>query len=291
MKVPDVRAATPPELRELDQWMCWSRERGTKIPKIAGTSRRASSTDPKTWRPFEECVEAFEKYPGRYAGVGFVFTKSDPYAGVDLDDVRNPKTGVLAPRAAEIVARLDSYVEVSPSGTGVKLWVRARLDRAKKKPGIEVYPHGRYFTVTGRILMRSLPSVEKRQAELEALIREEFPDPKRASARPYSGPPGEKTNLSEFLAAGGVRVLREIPDGTAERVYSVVCPWWHEHTGGDASGTRVGQYADGALFFRCEHAHCAHRGWSEFRKITQPAEVPLGRGRIYARRKGAVSVG
>lgn len=291
MMVSNVRIAVPAELRELDRWVCWSLEGGTKIPKIAGTSRRASSTDPKTWRPFEECVEAAEVYPDRYAGVGFVLTRSDPYAGVDLDDVRDPKTGVLAPRAAEIVARLDGYAEVSPSGTGVKVFVRSRLDRAKKKPGVEVYPHGRYFTVTGWALAGSRSTVEERQTQLEALIREEFPDPKHAPARPYSGPPGEKTNLSEFLAAGGVRVLREIPDGTAEQVYSVICPWWHEHTGGDASGTRVGQYADGALFFRCEHAHCAHRGWSEFRKIIQLAEVPLGRGRIYARRKVAVSVG
>ena len=284
---PGIRDVAPAGLRELDQWVCWSHERGTKVPKIAGTVRRASSADPKTWRSFEECVEAATKYPGRYAGVGFVFSREDPYAGVDLDDVRNPETGVLTERASEIVARLDSYAEVSPSGAGVKLWVRAKLARAKKKPGVEVYPHGRYFTVTGRMLAGSRSAVGERQAELETLVREEFPEPEREPTRACSGPnfAGEKTDLSGFLAAGGVRILREIPDGTAERVYAVVCPWSREHSGGDASGTRAGQYADGALFFRCEHAHCARRGWAEFRDVVSPtpSRAPL-RKRSRARR-------
>jgi hypothetical protein len=292
MMVSNVRCVIPGELRELDQWVCWSREGGTKVPKIAGSSRRASSTDPKTWHPFEECVRAAKLYPGRYAGVGFVFTRSDPYVGVDLDDVRDPKTGIFTARAQQIVSLLDSYAEVSPSGTGVKLWVRARLDHAKKKPGVEVYPHSRYFAVTGSAPSRSRPTVEERQAELEALIREEFPKARREPPRPCAGPglADEKTDLSEFLAAGGVRILREIADGSAEQVYSLVCPWSHEHTGGDASGTRAGQYADGALYFRCEHAHCASRGWAEFREMVRPVAIPLGRGKVYARGKGAVCV-
>ena len=50
-------------------------------------------------------------------------------------------------------------------------------------------------------------------------------------------------------------------------------------TGGDESGTRVGQYADGALFFRCEHAHCREiREWRQFRAECDPI-VHLGRAR------------
>lgn len=260
----------PSELRRLEQWVCWRYERDTKMLKIAGTLRNAKSTDPKTWRPFDECVEAEKKYPGRYAGIGFVFTKEDPYVGVDLDDVRNPETGNLSPRAAQIVSRLDSYAEVSPSGTGIKLWVRAALSRAWKKPGVEIYPHARYFATTGRILPGSSPTVESRHEGLAALIREEFPEPREPSPRPYVGSPGAHVDLLEFLAAGGIQVLRELPDGTAERVWAVVCPWSREHSRGDRSGTRVGQYADGALWFCCEHAHCAHRGWGDLRECIEP---------------------
>jgi len=260
----------PAELKNLDQWVCWRYERGTKMLKIAGTLRNAKSTYPGTWRPFQECVAAHEARQGRYAGVGFVFTKDDPYVGVDLDDVRDPETGVLTPHAAEIVLRLGSYAEVSPSGTGVKLWVRAALSRAWKKPGVEVYPHARWFAVTGRILPGFPRPVESRQGEIEALVREEFPLPEERPNRPYAGRPGDRMDLLELLAAGGVSVLREVPDGTAARVYAVVCPWWREHGGGDRSGTRVGQYTDGACFFHCEHAHCSHRKWPEFRNEVDP---------------------
>ncbi|MBA3491166.1 MAG: hypothetical protein H0T55_03695 [Rubrobacteraceae bacterium] len=59
-------------------------------------------------------------------------------------------------------------------------------------------------------------------------------------------------------------------DGTAAIKYGVVCPWVDEHTGGDESGTRVGQYEDGALFFHCEHSHCDARKWAEFREKVSP---------------------
>ena len=51
----------------------------------------------------------------------------------------------------------------------MKLWIRAGLGRAYKKPGLEVYPHGRYFTLTGWMLPHSPSKVEERQDELEAL--------------------------------------------------------------------------------------------------------------------------
>ena len=246
----------------------------TKVLKIAGTLSNASSTNPRTWRTLQECVDAIERHPGRYAGVGRVIAKDDPYVGVDLDDVRDPKTGKLSSRAAEIVGRLDSYAEVSPSETGVKLWVRATMNRAYKKPGVEVYPHSRYFTLTGWVLPQALPTVEERQGELEAMIQEEFPETEKKLSRPYEGKPGERIDLLEFLAAAGVEVLGEVPDSTAERVLRVVCPWTREHTKGDRSGTRVGQYPDGARWFRCEHSHCAHRGWPEFRREVDPRVPP-----------------
>jgi hypothetical protein len=49
-----------------------------------------------------------------------------------------------------------------------------------------------------------------------------------------------------------------------------VCPWAEEHTGGDTSGTRIGQYPDGALWFHCEHAHCAEREWEQIRERLEP---------------------
>ncbi len=117
----------------------------------------------------------------------------------------------------------------------------------------------------------------------------------RGERRPYTGTPGnpgrgEKLDLEEFLRSSGVVVLGEIPDGTAERVFKICCPWVHEHTDGDRSGTRCGMYHDGAVWFVCEHSHCSHRGWAEFREEVNP-RGSVRVGKTYARRKGAVSVG
>ncbi|MDP9476534.1 MAG: hypothetical protein M3R38_12775 [Actinomycetota bacterium] len=140
----------PEELRRRRQWVVWKLEqRGdqpTKVPYIAGGVGRASSTDLMTWRTFEETVTAFET--GRYDGVGFVFSSGDPYAGVDLDDCRNPETGELQAWAEEIVASLGGYAEVSPSGTGVHIIIRGKAPN-KKRGQVEAYSSEKFFTVTG----------------------------------------------------------------------------------------------------------------------------------------------
>jgi putative DNA primase/helicase len=143
----------PEELRQRHQWVVWKlEERGgkpTKVPYIAGGSGKASSTDSLTWRSFEEAVQALET--GRYNGIGFVFSSGDPFAGVDLDDCRDPETGELEEWAAKIVEAFGSYAEVSQSGTGVHIIVKGKAPN-KKRGKVEAYSSERYFTMTGRVL-------------------------------------------------------------------------------------------------------------------------------------------
>jgi putative DNA primase/helicase len=143
----------PEELRQRHQWVVWKlEERGgkpTKVPYIAGGSGKASSTDSLTWRSFEEAVQALET--GRYSGIGFVFSSGDPFAGVDLDDCRDPETGELEEWAAKIVEAFGSYAEVSQSGTGVHIIVMGKAPN-KKRGKVEAYSSERYFTMTGRVL-------------------------------------------------------------------------------------------------------------------------------------------
>ena len=143
----------PEELRQRRQWVVWKlEERGgkpTKVPYIAGGSGKASSTDSLTWRSFEEAVQALET--GRYNGIGFVFSSGDPFAGVDLDDCRDPETGELEEWAAKIVEAFGSYAEVSQSGTGVHIIVMGKAPN-KKRGKVEAYSSERYFTMTGRVL-------------------------------------------------------------------------------------------------------------------------------------------
>ena len=101
---------------------------------------------------------------GGFSGIGYVFAESDPFCGIDLDGCRDPETGKVANWAREIITKLDTYAEVSPSQTGVKLWIVGRnpLGASGRKasvagapavcdkaPAIEVYDRLRYFAVTG----------------------------------------------------------------------------------------------------------------------------------------------
>ena len=79
----------PAELRVLRQWVAWrygpARENGKrpKVPYNARTGKQARVDDPKTWVTFDEARAAFDG--GTYEGIGFVFTDTDPYFGLDLD--------------------------------------------------------------------------------------------------------------------------------------------------------------------------------------------------------------
>lgn len=153
-----------PELIALDQWVCWEARRRidnpaewTKVPINARTGAKASATDPQTWAPFATALARYRR--DGLSGVGFVVTRDDPYTGIDLDKCRDPGTGALAPWAAAIVADLDSHAEVSPSGTGVRVWIVGSLagllpdGRGGRRRGpIELYSHDRYFAVTGHLL-------------------------------------------------------------------------------------------------------------------------------------------
>jgi primase-polymerase (primpol)-like protein len=150
------------EIASFPHWVAWRFEpnpddpaKPRKVPKNAHTGYSASTMNPRDWAPFDVAV-TWALREGW--GVGFVFSaKLNPFAGVDLDGCRDPRTGVLAPWAQSIVKAFGSYAEVSPSGCGVKIIVRGKPRHNGKKKGtdgtaVETYGTGRYFTLTGAVL-------------------------------------------------------------------------------------------------------------------------------------------
>ena len=198
-------AHIPNELKQRPQWVCWKREmrdgKQTKVPYIADTGEcRASSTNPATWRTFEEAC----RHAARFDGIGFVFAADDPYCGIDLDHAIDPGTGEVHPDALEILRGFPSYTEVSPSGTGLHILCRAALsDGGTKKPRgaieVEMYDRGRYFTVTGARWADSPDVVEDCQTAAAALYAElKGRNGKKALVPPTSQPPN--FNDEELLA-------------------------------------------------------------------------------------------
>lgn len=147
----------PDGLKAINRWLLWRyiakrRPDGSthwaKVP-FQPTGREARSNDQSTWVSYADAVDAL--ILGDFDGLGFVFVADDDLAGIDLDDCIDPSTGEMSETAQELLERVDGYAEVSPSGTGIKLFTRAPLARAHKdnSKGIELYKTGRYFTVTG----------------------------------------------------------------------------------------------------------------------------------------------
>jgi Virulence-associated protein E-like domain/NrS-1 polymerase HBD domain len=172
----------PNALREIPQWVCWQLQnrdgRNTKVPINPNTGQYASTTDPTTWDTYDVARALATK---RKYGVGFVFTVDAGVVGIDLDHCMNKEAGQLAPWAQEVIAKIDSYTEVSPSGDGIHILLKATMPadgKHKKQMGngtaIEIYNQARYFTVTGKHFPGTPTTVEERQHEFDALYAQLF---------------------------------------------------------------------------------------------------------------------
>lgn len=132
----------PRELLDRDRWVTHR----AKVP-VTPFGRVASSTDPSTWRDYATAAAAVAA--GGVDGVGFVLD-GDGIACIDLDHCIR-EDGTLEEWAADIVAACPAtYVEVSPSGTGLHVFGLAHVGKGRRSGGVEVYDRGRYMTVTGR---------------------------------------------------------------------------------------------------------------------------------------------
>lgn len=160
----------PDALVDRPQWLCWRTETRdgteTKVPIDPRNGHVAAATDPDTWVPFTLARDAAGAVGA--GGLGFAFATDDPLVGIDLDDCRDPKEGHVDDWALELVDELDSYTEVSPSGTGLHVILAGDLPEGRNRRGhVECYDRNRYFTVTGDHLPGTPDDVESRP---EALV-------------------------------------------------------------------------------------------------------------------------
>lgn len=125
------------ELRRRDRWVCWTVR---KVP-VQPDGSPASSTNPFTWSAWST-VKRFERR-------GFVL--GNGIGCIDLDHCLTG--GQLDPAVAHLVPA-DTYVEISPSGTGLHVFGYLAEQPGRKfrigAAGVEIYSVGRYMTVTGR---------------------------------------------------------------------------------------------------------------------------------------------
>jgi hypothetical protein len=209
------------------------KRRWTKVPyQVNG--KNASSTDPDTWTDFPTaCKVRVQRNPDgdlRFDGIGFVVSDSDPYCGVDLDYCLNDK-GAPSEWAQDVITTLDSYTEITPSGTGLRVWISGRLptDRGRRKDKdkekqIEIYDRRRFFTVTGNVY-KAQP-IRSRQVPLMRIYRTAFGEPQPVPPAPdLNGAPAQDIEIDETLlgkirtSATGEKFIMLFDNGTWEALY------------------------------------------------------------------------
>ncbi|MEW6125018.1 MAG: DUF3987 domain-containing protein [Pseudomonadota bacterium] len=212
-RLPDLPALA--ELKGYKQWVGWTWTRRqtadgwrwTKPPVNPTNGRSANVASQTTWASYDRAAKAVEER--ELAGVGFVLTERDPYIGIDLDKCRDPATGEIDAWALEVLAFAETYAEVSPSETGIRLIARGGIEKASKcdPAGVEIYDRGRYVTITGRHVLGSPDEIRGAPNTLAALAA------RIATFRPEPTSPTKPTApASERKTGSGRDFFRRVND-------------------------------------------------------------------------------
>lgn len=243
----------PAELKALPQWVLWK-----LVPDDSGKPRKlpfqingqlAKSNDSTTWATFDAALVAYQR--GSWLGIGCMFSKDDPFCGLDFDGCRDPETGAIDDWALDHLGQFVTYTEVSPSGTGFKLWLRGSLPetfsdgkpvetgaqtgkhnrpagpgRGGKEPGIEAYDERRFFCVTGNAVDGAPAEISEVNGELHEWFHRTFtPKPSLVqSALATSSSTDDRRKLIERTVA----YLKELPPAVSgerghNRAYRAAC--------------------------------------------------------------------
>jgi len=193
----------PGRLKQHDQWLV------TRDKKPVAPSKR--------WQKSVNLLsftEARQKAGQLGADVAFCFTESGPFIGFDLDDVT--KEDGFTDEALDLLERLDSYTEVSSSGTGLHIIAEGEhLDNRKARGDLseaghlEVYDESRYFVLTGDVF-NGLETVESRPTAVRVVQEEYLSEAKNDGSAGTQKPLSEKEYVGESTDITQKQVRRTI---------------------------------------------------------------------------------
>ena len=232
-----IEANIPKDLEAISQWVCWEPKlRGDKWAKVPVQAlqpgNKASTTNPDTWTTFDIAARVARE-SNEKLGIGFVLTPECGCVGIDLDKCISSIDGWFDDWVIPVICQMDSYTEYSPSGLGLKAFVRGvKPGKNSKRGNVEMYSHSRFFTVTGRPLLETPLTVEHRQEAINGIYNQFLGDRPRSSIV-VSGPKG-LSRLDDQVIIN--RLLNANDGGKGARLWS-----------GDISGYTSASEADAAL--------------------------------------------
>jgi hypothetical protein len=158
------------ELMQYPNWILWKyvevpgTVKLTKEPRTVDNGK-ASPANPAHWSDYATAYAAYMR--GGFDGLGFVISDNTPYSCIDMDDPEGREDVIT--RQCAIVKAVDSYSEVSPSGKGLHIWVKGKVEsnRLRKDSGVELYTRDHYMTITFRVYEDK--PIAERQSLLQSL--------------------------------------------------------------------------------------------------------------------------
>ena len=230
------------ELKQKPIWVnyirVWSdKKQGYGKPPINPKNLyNASTTNPEHWTDYQTAAKNIGK-PGKIyqngeliaeqpiEGVGLVLAR--PLTGIDFDHVRDPKTGEIQPFAKKIIEELDSYTEISPSGSGLHILIydeesedlagefkNIAPDGSISETGtaeIDAYNNKRYFTLTENTLLDK--PIRKTSGALRKIITEY-----NAKKRKTSGAEIQKENPSPVVSGVSEDSIRRMIENALQAI-------------------------------------------------------------------------
>lgn len=138
-------------------WCVWKMhpEKG-KIPFSPVSGAPSQTNISSTFADFDAAIAAYRT--GNYNGLGIGIFNG--FAAIDIDHCISD--GQLSDMAKDIIDTMDSYTEISPSGTGIRIiftvenfkYNKERYYIHNKKRGLEIYVSGatnKFVTITGNV--------------------------------------------------------------------------------------------------------------------------------------------
>lgn len=302
----NLRVAAPAPLRELEGWLVWRYEqvpgekKPRKVPVYTNGARRhgkqGSPEDRANLTTFAAARDAAAK--GGYDGVGLALMPEFGITALDFDHCVDPD-GKMPDEVAAIANA--TYSEYSPSGTGVRAFVKGTFGNRKSPSspdefGFETFSSTGFVTFTGHILPApELIGYQDTIADLtdrvEALCDRKFGRRSRAQSADFMDGYEHKLGLSVGDMEG---LLGALDPDMGRDVWIRVGAALHHETEGDDTGLELwSEWSSGSDKFpgeermQTEWDSFTRRAGPGLKQVTMASVIKLAKDEGYTFIKGS----
>ena len=166
---PDLEETIPESIKS-EFFMLWRLEqregRQTKPPINPSSGYKGNVQDPKQWTDFANALKIHKGGRFHTNGISVVVHPDSELVGLDLD--KCIKDGAFSNEAMEVLQKVNSYSEISPSGNGVRIFLYGKLPgKGRRKDNFECYDEGRHLTVTGNHIPDTPKAINRDQGVID----------------------------------------------------------------------------------------------------------------------------